>query len=107
VVVATVDKVEPYGVFVRFAGGRGLVPSAETGTPRGADLRRTFKPGDELKALVLDVDERGRIRLSRSQAEAAVARPAAREWMQKSAPKGGGRKGFGTLGDLLKDKLKG
>jgi small subunit ribosomal protein S1 len=107
VVVATVDKIEPYGVFVRFAGGRGLVPSAETGTPRGADLRRAFKPGDELKALVLDIDERGRIRLSKSQAEAAEERAEAREWMQKSTPKGGGQKGFGTLGDLLKNKLKG
>ncbi|MCX5730944.1 MAG: S1 RNA-binding domain-containing protein, partial [Deltaproteobacteria bacterium] len=35
VVKGTVDRVEPYGVFVRFAGGRGLVPAAETGTPRG------------------------------------------------------------------------
>jgi small subunit ribosomal protein S1 len=106
VVTASVDRIEPYGVFVRFAGGRGLVPASETGTPRGADLRKAFKAGDEMKCLVLDVDERGRIRLSKVQAEAAEERAEAREWMQRSAPRAGG-KGFGTLGDLLRDKLKG
>jgi small subunit ribosomal protein S1 len=105
-VQATVDKVEPFGVFVRFAGGRGLVPAAETGTPRGADLRRAFPPGTELRCLVLEIDERGRLRLSKVQAEAAEERAEAREWMQRSTPSGAGKKGFGTLGDLLKGKLK-
>ncbi len=107
VVEATVDKIEPFGVFVRFAGGRGLVPASETGTPRGSDLRKSFKVGDSFGALVEAIDERGRIRLSRSGAEAAAERAEAREWMQKSAPgKGQGRGGFGTLGDLLKEKFK-
>jgi small subunit ribosomal protein S1 len=106
VVEAAVDKVEPFGVFVRFAGGRGLVPASETGTPRGSDLRRTFKPGDAFKAIVTAIDERGRIRLSRTEAEAAEERREAREYLQRAAPRGGG-KGFGTLGDLLRDKLKG
>jgi small subunit ribosomal protein S1 len=106
VVMASVDRIEPFGLFVRFAGGRGLVPASETGTPRGADLRKAFRAGDEVKCLVLDIDERGRIRLSKTQGEAAEERAEAREWMQRSAPRPGG-KGFGTLGDLLKDKLKG
>ncbi len=105
VVEATVDKIEPFGLFVRFAGGRGLVPSAETGTPRGADLRKAFKPGDTVTCLVVEIDERGRIRLSKTQAEAAAERREAHEYMSRSAPKGGG-KGFGTLGNLLRDKLR-
>jgi small subunit ribosomal protein S1 len=105
VVAATVDKVEPYGVFVRFAGGRGLVPAPETGTARGQDLRKAFQPGQELTCLVTEIDERGRIRLSRTQAEAAEERREAAAWMARP-PKGGG-KGFGTLGDLLKKKLDG
>ncbi len=105
VVLAGVDRIEPYGLFVRFAGGRGLVPASETGTPRGADLKKAFKVGDEMKCLVLDVDERGRIRLSKTQGEAAEERAEAREWM-RTAPGGRGGKGFGTLGDLLRDKLK-
>jgi small subunit ribosomal protein S1 len=105
VVKATVDKVEPFGVFVRFAGGRGLVPAAETGTPRGADLRRSFKAGDEVTCAILAIDETGRIRLSKTEAEQAEERREAREYMAK-APRGGGGKGFGTLGDLLREKLK-
>ncbi|GAO04111.1 polyribonucleotide nucleotidyltransferase [Anaeromyxobacter sp. PSR-1] len=104
VVQATVDKVESFGVFVRFAGGRGLVPASETGTPRGADLRRSFKVGDTLQALVSAIDEQGRIRLSKTEAEHAAERAEAREYMAK-APRAQG-KGFGTLGDLLRQKLE-
>ncbi len=107
VVEVTVDKIETFGLFVRFAGGRGLVPASETGTPRGSDLRKAFKVGDGFGALIEAIDERGRIRLSRAGAEAAAERAEARDWMQKSTPfKGQGRSGFGTLGDLLREKLK-
>ncbi len=106
VVKASVDKVETFGIFVRFAGGRGLVPASESGTPRGADLRRTFKPGDEVTCLVSAIDELGRIRLSKTGAEQAAERADAQEYMRKSAPQGKG-KGFGTLGDLLRRKLEG
>jgi small subunit ribosomal protein S1 len=105
VVEAAVDKIESFGLFVKFAGGRGLVPASETGTPRGQDLRKAFPAGQELTCLITDIDERGRIRLSRTQAEAAAERREASEWMAK-APRPSG-KGFGTLGDLLRDKLKG
>jgi small subunit ribosomal protein S1 len=104
-VQATVDRIEPFGLFVRFPGGRGLVPAPETGTPRGADLRKAFKVGDSLTALVSAIDEQGRIRLSKTEAEAAAERKEAQEYLARSAPKGGGR-GFGTLGDLLREKLK-
>ncbi|HVP67542.1 MAG TPA: S1 RNA-binding domain-containing protein [Anaeromyxobacteraceae bacterium] len=104
VVKGAVDRVEPYGVFVRFPGGRGLVPAAETGTPRGQDLRKAFPAGKEITCLVTEIDERGRIRLSRTQGEAAEERREASEWMSRS-PRAPG-KGFGTLGDLLRDKLK-
>jgi small subunit ribosomal protein S1 len=104
VVAASVDKVESFGVFVRFAGGRGLVPASETGTPRGSDLRRTFKVGDTFPALVLAIDEQGRIRLSKTGAEDAAERKEAAEYM-RTAPRASG-KGFGTLGDLLRQKLE-
>src|SRR6266511_938480 len=58
VVEASVDKIESFGLFVRFANGRGLVPASETGTPRGSDLRKAFKVGDLFQALVLAIDER-------------------------------------------------
>ncbi len=105
VVKGSVDRIEPYGVFVRFAGGRGLVPASETGTPRGQDLKKAFPAGAEITVLITDIDERGRIRLSRTQADAADERREATEYMAK-APRPSG-KGFGTLGDLLKSRLKG
>jgi small subunit ribosomal protein S1 len=105
VVTASVDKIESFGIFVRFPGGRGLVPASETGTPRGSDLRRAFKVGDTLQALVLAIDEQGRIRLSKTGAEDAAERKEAAEYMRTSAPKTSG-KGFGTLGDLLRQKLE-
>jgi small subunit ribosomal protein S1 len=105
VVEAAVDKVESFGVFVRFAGGRGLVPASETGTPRGSDLRKAFRPGEAFQALVLAIDEQGRIRLSKTGAEQAAERREAAEYMRSVAPKTSG-KGFGTLGDLLRQKLE-
>ena len=106
VVKATVDKIEPFGLFVRFAGGRGLVPASETGTPRGTDLRRAFKVGDELECAISAIDEQGRLRLSKAEAEKAAERKEAQEYLRSAAPQGRGGKGFGTLGDLLRDKLK-
>jgi small subunit ribosomal protein S1 len=102
---ASVDKVEPFGVFVRFAGGRGLVPAAETGTPRGADLRKAFRTGATLKVLVVAIDELGRYRLSATEAERAAERAEAQDYLDRSAPRPSG-KGFGTLGDLLRAKLE-
>jgi small subunit ribosomal protein S1 len=104
VVEVTVDKIESFGVFVRFAGGRGLVPASESGTPRGSDLRKSFKVGDGFRALVVAIDEQNRIRLSKTGAEDAAERAEAAEY-QKSVPRPSG-KGFGTLGDLLRQKLE-
>jgi small subunit ribosomal protein S1 len=104
VVEATVDKIESFGLFVRFVGGRGLVPASESGTPRGADLRRAFKVGEAFQALIVAIDEQHRIRLSKTGAEDAAERKEAAEYMKAAAPKSGG-KGFGTLGDLLREKL--
>ncbi len=105
VVEAAVDRIESFGVFVRFAGGRGLVPASETGTPRGADLRKAFKVGDTFPALVLAIDEQHRIRLSKTGAEEAAERKEAADYMKAASPKTSG-KGFGTLGDLLRQKLE-
>ncbi|HUL59547.1 MAG TPA: S1 RNA-binding domain-containing protein [Anaeromyxobacteraceae bacterium] len=105
-VEASVDKIEQFGLFVRFAGGRGLVPASETGTPRGSDLRKAFKVGDALTVLVSAIDEQGRIRLSRTDAEAAAERAEARAYMDRESPGRPAGKGFGTLGDLLRQKLE-
>jgi small subunit ribosomal protein S1 len=105
VVSGTVDRVEPYGVFVAFPGGRGLVPASETGTDRGSDLRRVFKLGQAVTSAIVDIDATGKIRLSIPAALRAEERADLEAWSQTEAGKSATGKSFGTLGDLLKGKL--
>src|SRR5262245_45228095 len=130
-----VTGVERYGVFVQIGGtqgrnGRGLVPTPETGTPRGADLKKHFAVGQDVDAKILNIDEEGKIRLSiaalrtdderglyeayksahaegEAGEKAGGGEPAAepRAGAKGGAPKDKAKKpeprGFGTLGDLL------
>lgn len=99
----TVDRIETFGVFVTWGTGRGLVPAAELGVPRGTDLRRAQPVGSTFRAVVLEVRPDGKVRLSKRGAEVAEERADAQAWIQtQQKPQG---KGFGTLGDLLKGKL--
>lgn len=125
----TVAGVERYGVFVQITGtqgrhGRGLVPTAETNTPRGADLRKQFPLGQEVEAKILAIAEDGKIRLSfkalsedAERSEFEAYQQGQKEPGQGAAevppppgkgapPQRGPRKepsprSFGTLGDLL------
>jgi len=106
VVDATVDKCEAFGVFVHWEGGKGLVPNPELGTPRGSDNKKTVPPGTQFKAQIIEIDDRGRYRLSRTAAQRQEGVSDYREYqrqMNKKMPPG---KGFGTLGDLLRAKLE-
>ena len=104
VVQGVVDHVEPFGVFVRLAaGGRGLIPNAEMGTPPGTDHKKHFPEGTEIKSQVIEIGERGRIRLSKKAAENAEERAAYSGYMeaQRDASK------LGTFADLMRAKLDG
>ena len=103
VLIGTVERIEPFGVFVRLGPGQtGLVPNAELGTTRGADHRKMFPAGSEMKVLVLALEEGGRrIRLSREKALAHEEQAETQAYLKDAARKGG----FGmTLGDFLKDR---
>jgi small subunit ribosomal protein S1 len=100
VVTGKIDRLEPYGVFLSFPGGKGLLPASETGTERGTDMKKHFKMGQELKVAILDIDPAGKIRLSVTAAERAEERAEMEAW-KKSQPQGTGGKGFGTMADLL------
>ena len=103
VVDATVDRCEAYGVFVKWEGGKGLVPNPELGTPRGSDNKKVMPVGTTFKAQILELDEKGRYRLSKTAAEHAADRVDYDAYRKSQPPKG---KGFGTLGDLLRSKLE-
>ena len=69
-VKAKVVTIETGGLVVRILGvtgrnARGYVTAAGTGTQRGTELRKVFKPGQEIEGKVLEIDpRRGEIKLS-------------------------------------------
>jgi small subunit ribosomal protein S1 len=103
VVDVVVDRVEPFGVFVSWPAGRGLIPGRELGIPRGTDLRRQFREGAAFKAVVIDIRDDGKITLSKTAVERAEERADMDAYRQQASPPSG--RGFGTLGDLFRDKL--
>jgi ribosomal protein S1 len=101
VLTGTIERVEPFGVFVRLGPGQtGLVPSAELGTTRAVDPRKSFPIGSELKVLVLGIEENGRrIRLSHAKALEQEERNESQGYIQDSKKSGG----FGlTLGERVR-----
>ena len=103
IVTGKIDRIEQYGVFVAFPGGKGLVPASETGTERGTDMKRTYTLGQELKVQVLEIDSSGKIRLSVTAAQRTEERADIEAW-KSTQPQGTGKKGFGTFADLLKNR---
>ncbi len=102
VVTGTVERIEPFGVFLRIGPGQvGLIPNAEMGTAKNTDHRKDFPPGTEIKVAVLSIEDGGRrIRLSRVQALRMEEEAETKGYLQDSARTGGG---FGmTLGEALR-----
>jgi ribosomal protein S1 len=62
-----VSRLADFGAFVELEPGfTGLLPFAESGIDRGADMRKALPVGSEVEVAVLEVDpEARRIRLSR------------------------------------------
>ncbi|MEZ4408397.1 MAG: S1 RNA-binding domain-containing protein [Polyangiales bacterium] len=106
VVKATVERIEPYGVFAQVEGtrgraGRGLIPNAELGIPRGADVRKHFPEGTVVTAKVIETGE-GRLRMSIKGVREDEERAAYEGYQGSQAVSGK----LGTLGDLLKNRGK-
>lgn len=102
VLTGTVERVEPFGVFVRLGPGQtGLVPTGELGTEGGQDARKAFPVGSDMKVVVLAIEEGGRrIRLSRAQALAHEEKVETRAYMRDSSKKSGG---FGlSIGERIR-----
>jgi len=101
-----VERHEKFGIFVFLAPGRsGLIPIAETGIPREADIVKAFPVGSDVEVVVLDVDEAARrIRLSVKAIADAHEAAEVREYSERegAAP----AEGFGSLADKLRGALK-
>lgn len=104
IVQGTVDRIEPYGVFLQLDGtrgrvGRGLIPNAELGTPRGADTRKLFPIGTKLTAKVLETGE-GKLKLSLRAVKEDEERAQYDGYREKAQSAGK----LGTFADLLNKK---
>jgi small subunit ribosomal protein S1 len=104
VVQGAVERIETYGIFVQVDGtkgraGRGLVPNAELGVPRGTDLRKTFPEGTRVTAKVLETGD-GRLRLSIKGAKDAEERAD----FEAAKGKQNAPRSLGTFADLLKGR---
>jgi small subunit ribosomal protein S1 len=101
-----VTRVAEFGPFVELEPGvEGLVPLSESGVPREADVRKTFRAGEDVQVVVLDVDATARrIRLSVTAVQKTREADEVREYAERTdaAP----RKTFGSLADRLRDALK-
>jgi len=99
-----VMKIEATGLVVRVLGvtgraSRGYIPAGQTGTPRGTELRKSFKQGAKIDAKILDLDpRRGEPKLTIRGLAEDEERRAAKEYRQKVKAESS----FGTLGDLFK-----
>ena len=107
IVTGKVERHEKFGVFVFLSPGRtGLLPFAETGVDRDADMLKAFPIGSEVEVAVLEVDPTGRrIRLSRKAVSEERERAELREYAARpdSAP----ATSLGSLADNLRNALKG
>ncbi len=105
----TVEKIMPFGIFVKLQSGlSGLVPNSELATSQGADHKKMFPEGSELKVAVIEVDrENSKIRLSRKAALDMAVKQEYDEYLTESRQADGSSGGLGTLGDLLKAKMEG
>lgn len=104
VVTGVVDSVKDYGVFVMLPGGKsGLLHISEIGDSKTGDLRNRFPAGSSFDVQVLAVDrESGKISLSTKSLKHRTEESQFKEFMTGK----GDKSSFGTLGQLLKDKIK-
>ena len=59
-----ITSIKPFGLFVKIYGSEGLCHISEVSHTRINDLNDIFKEGDKLVVKVLEVNDRGQIRLS-------------------------------------------
>lgn len=102
-----VTRIAEFGIFVELAPGiEALLPLAETGLDRGADVRRAFPSGSTIEVAVLDVDAAAhRIRVSKK--AVALQREQAEVRDYTSRQDTAARPSIGSLADKLRGALGG
>ncbi|MDQ7784624.1 MAG: 30S ribosomal protein S1 [Desulfomonilaceae bacterium] len=104
VVQGVVESVKDYGVFLSLPGGKsGLLHVSEIGEQRKGDLRGRFPVGSSVDVQILSIDsESKKISLSTKRLSKKMEDSHFADFAADKKDRGS----LGTLGDLLKDKLK-
>jgi small subunit ribosomal protein S1 len=101
-----VEDHKPYGLFVRLPqfgiGVRGLLPMEELMDADKADIKKKFPQGQEIQVEILAIDEQERIRLSMRAKQDREEREDINKYLTRGEKAGK----LGTLGELLKSKMK-
>lgn len=107
-VEGVVDKVMPFGIFLKMDTGlSGLIPNSETGTPSGTDLKKTFKPGTKMQAVVIESDSgKNRIKLSCKALTEKADREDFDQYVDSSKVDSSSPKNIGSLGEILRAKME-
>ena len=127
VLAGRVTRVEKFGVFVSTARGEGLVPLRELPLPPGSDHRKLFPVGKEFPVVLLDANAQGKLRFSATSVSRVEEEQNFRDFAsgtvsaEEPAPEGDAVapkqaqqqkkakppevRGFGSLGDLMREKL--
>jgi small subunit ribosomal protein S1 len=105
VVTGIVDSIKDYGVFITLPGGKsGLLHVSEIGDRKTGDLRSRYPLGASVDVQILGIDtDTKKISLSAK----SLHRSAEESQFKEFESGKGTRKSLGTLGDLLKEKIKG
>ena len=106
IVTGKVERHEKFGVFVFLSPGRSaLMPLAETGVDRDADLLKAFPIGSDVEVVVLEADPAGRrIRVSKKAVAQQQEQAELREYAAR--PDAAPPAALGSLADNLRRALK-
>ena len=110
VLEVTVDKHMRFGLIVRWpeslgGPGEGMIPTMELGVSYGTELRTKFPTGTRFEAVITDIRNDGRVRLSRKQVQEDQERALATDYMKKQKKPQKSADDLGSFGALLKEKL--
>jgi small subunit ribosomal protein S1 len=104
-----VERVMPYGVFLRLDGGAsGLIPNSEMGTPRGSNHSRMFPVGMRMRVIVIGSDkETKKISLSRNAVSEKVEQEEFKQYRSRQTGEEQPQAGLSSFGELLQEHLQG
>ncbi len=108
VVEGSVERVMPYGIFVKLEGGAsGLVPNSEMGTPKGTNHSRMFPAGMKMQVIVIGSDKQSRkISLSRNAVSERAEQDEFKQYRTQQKDDDHASSILGSFGELLQRHLQ-